>query len=78
MSKYLRSKTAPRFRDEMKRTYYCESDRRTKAATLTVVRYSDGRQYRKVQYHNGHNQRSLAEDLEGYMTQLLLEGPEIE
>ena len=58
-------------REEIIRTYYCDEDRRMKAATLRVIRYSDGRTFNRIQYHNGHNAASLRSDLSQYERQLL-------
>lgn len=72
MSKYLCNRaTGPRYRDEVVRTYYCESDRRKKAATLRAVRYSDGREFRRIQYHNGHSLNSFRAELGKYAHTLL-------
>jgi hypothetical protein len=63
-----------RYRDEYRRTYYCPHDKRKPAATLKLIRYSDGRTYTHMEIHNSRGYRALEHEL-GIIQQRLLKSP---
>jgi hypothetical protein len=48
-----------RYRDEIKRTYYSPCDKRVKAGTVKVIKYSDGRTFKELQVHNQKGWKQL-------------------
>lgn len=73
MSRYLPSAiSGPRYREEITRTYYSTHDRRKKAVTMRVIRYSDGREFRRVQFYNGYTPVSLQAEFRQYAKTIML------